>query len=159
MDVCIIMRMARINVYLPDDLADELAEVDGLNVSAVCQRALREELSIMQTIEQSTENMERIEVDVWDPNSGPMRKVAFTGRWLVEPSEDEAIGGCVYGVALTARGRIAVWSENDKYGAGLDHFDDVEEMEDFERGVYPKVLVADVRAALSGTTAVLELDI
>lgn len=35
--------MARVNVYLPDDLADE-ARAAGLNVSNVLQRALRQEL-------------------------------------------------------------------------------------------------------------------
>lgn len=34
------MRMARVNIYLPDDLADEVRDA-GLNVSAVAQEALR----------------------------------------------------------------------------------------------------------------------
>lgn len=38
------MRMARINVYLPDDLAEE-AKVAGLNVSALTQQALRRTLT------------------------------------------------------------------------------------------------------------------
>ena len=37
------MRMARVNVYLPDDLAAEAKEA-GLNVSAVTQAAIRSEL-------------------------------------------------------------------------------------------------------------------
>ncbi|MGI8518062.1 MAG: type II toxin-antitoxin system CcdA family antitoxin [Acidimicrobiia bacterium] len=36
--------MARINVYLPDDLAEE-AKVAGLNVSALTQQALRRTLT------------------------------------------------------------------------------------------------------------------
>ena len=35
--------MARVNIYLPDDLADD-ARVAGLNVSAIAQAALRAEL-------------------------------------------------------------------------------------------------------------------
>lgn len=35
--------MARVNVYLPDDLADEARDA-GLNVSRVLQQALRREL-------------------------------------------------------------------------------------------------------------------
>ena len=38
------VRMARVNVYLPDELADE-ARAAGLNVSAVAQAALRAELA------------------------------------------------------------------------------------------------------------------
>lgn len=38
------MRMGRVNVYLPDDLADEVRR-SGLNVSAVAQEALRAALA------------------------------------------------------------------------------------------------------------------
>ncbi len=38
------MRMARINVYLPDDLATEVKEA-GLNVSNLAQEALRSALA------------------------------------------------------------------------------------------------------------------
>lgn len=37
------MRMARVNVYLPDDLAAQVRDAD-VNVSAVTQEALRREL-------------------------------------------------------------------------------------------------------------------
>ena len=42
------MRMARINVYLPDDLARAAREED-LNVSALTQRAVREALAATAT--------------------------------------------------------------------------------------------------------------
>ncbi len=42
------MRMARINVYLPDDLARAAREED-LNVSALTQRAVREALAAAST--------------------------------------------------------------------------------------------------------------
>lgn len=43
-DLCVyLVRMARVNVYLPDDLAAE-ARAAGLNVSAITQQALREAL-------------------------------------------------------------------------------------------------------------------
>jgi post-segregation antitoxin (ccd killing protein) len=42
------MRMARVNVYLPDDLA-ELARDAGVNVSAVTQEALRATLAAADT--------------------------------------------------------------------------------------------------------------
>jgi post-segregation antitoxin (ccd killing protein) len=40
--------MARVNVYLPDDLAED-ARAAGLNVSAITQDALRSELASAQT--------------------------------------------------------------------------------------------------------------
>jgi post-segregation antitoxin (ccd killing protein) len=41
------MRMARVNVYLPDDLADQAKEA-GLNVSSLTQDAVRSALSASQ---------------------------------------------------------------------------------------------------------------
>ena len=47
--------MARVNVYLPDELIEE-ARAAGLNVSSVAQRALRQEL----TLHRSDEWLERV---------------------------------------------------------------------------------------------------
>jgi post-segregation antitoxin (ccd killing protein) len=44
------MRMARINVYLPDDLARQ-ARAAGMSVSSVTQAALRRELGARDTAE------------------------------------------------------------------------------------------------------------
>jgi len=44
------MRMARVNVYLPDDLADQAKDA-GLNVSSLTQDAVRSALSAGQTDE------------------------------------------------------------------------------------------------------------
>jgi post-segregation antitoxin (ccd killing protein) len=42
------MRMARVNVYLPDDLADQAKDA-GLNVSRLTQEAVRSALSARET--------------------------------------------------------------------------------------------------------------
>lgn len=42
------MRMARVNVYLPDDLADQAKDA-GLNVSSLTQDAVRSALSAGET--------------------------------------------------------------------------------------------------------------
>jgi post-segregation antitoxin (ccd killing protein) len=42
------MRMARVNVYLPDELAAAVKEAD-LNVSAIAQAALADELAARET--------------------------------------------------------------------------------------------------------------
>ena len=44
------MRMARVNVYLPDDLADQAKDA-GLNVSSLTQEAVRSALSASATDE------------------------------------------------------------------------------------------------------------
>ena len=41
------LHMPNVNIYLPDDLAESVtAAKDRLNVSAVCQKALREEIAV-----------------------------------------------------------------------------------------------------------------
>jgi len=42
------MRMARVNIYLPNDLAEE-AKAAGLNISGIAQEALRTELAARRT--------------------------------------------------------------------------------------------------------------
>ena len=42
------MRMARVNVYLPDDLARE-ARAAGLNISGIAQAALQDSLASVET--------------------------------------------------------------------------------------------------------------
>lgn len=58
------MRMTRVNVYLPDDLADDVRRAD-LNVSAITQKALREQLAARSTDSwlRSLEDLEAAEVD------------------------------------------------------------------------------------------------
>lgn len=46
--VCMVCGMARVNVYLPDDLAAE-AKQAGLNLSAVTQEAIRRSLASRST--------------------------------------------------------------------------------------------------------------
>jgi post-segregation antitoxin (ccd killing protein) len=48
------MRMARVNVYLPDDLADQAKDA-GLNVSSLTQGAVRSALSASKTEEWLTQ--------------------------------------------------------------------------------------------------------
>jgi hypothetical protein len=151
--------MARVNVYLPDGLAEELAEVEDLPVSAVCQRALREELKAMQAIAEAGKDMERIEVDL------PDRVVAFTGRWLVAPDRTETRtgeegydSGTYWGVALTGRGRIAVYTNHcnmDDRG----HLSDYDDLDGAEADGVPRDIIALARGELLGEVPVMVLDI
>jgi post-segregation antitoxin (ccd killing protein) len=57
------MRMARVNVYLPDDLA-ESARSAGVNVSAITQEALRATLASSHTDRWLKRLQQRPRVDV-----------------------------------------------------------------------------------------------
>lgn len=67
--------MPKINVYLPDDLADAVRD-SGVPVSAICQRALEQAVRRMQAIrEVSLSNLE--------PASFSDRLPSFTGRLVM----------------------------------------------------------------------------
>ncbi len=54
------MRMARVNVYLPDDLHRD-AKAAHLNVSELCQAAVREELGLRSRVEAMEHHLRQIE--------------------------------------------------------------------------------------------------
>jgi post-segregation antitoxin (ccd killing protein) len=64
------MRMARVNVYLPDDLAAE-AKAAGLNVSNLTQEALRSALAACR-------------VDDWLDDVAAMRPLGINRRAVTE---------------------------------------------------------------------------
>lgn len=64
------MRMARVNVYLPDDLAAE-AKAAGLNVSNLTQEALRSALAASR-------------VDDWLDDIATMRPLGVSHRAVVD---------------------------------------------------------------------------
>lgn len=91
----------------------------------------------------------------------PPHSVAFVGRWLVEPDRDETRGGhdagAYWGVALTKRGRFAVYMAhvNDRFPPSLEDFDSLDEA--IEDGL-PEELAA-IAAAAAGETRVVWRDI
>jgi hypothetical protein len=120
----------RMNISVPDVLAEEVRKRD-LPVSAICQRALNDEVTRLRAMEAS--GMEEITVMVGSP---PVA-IRFTGRWLVRPDPERTTAAfqegydatAYFGVALTSHGRIAVYmgySDNRWPGRlndydGLDH--------------------------------------
>lgn len=64
------MRMARVNVYLPDDLAAE-AKAAGLNVSNLTQQALRSALAASR-------------VDAWLDDIAAVRPLGISHRAVAE---------------------------------------------------------------------------
>ena len=52
----------QVNIYLPDELAERVRAAEGLNVSQVCQTALREELQMIDTMEVAKSGLEKAAV-------------------------------------------------------------------------------------------------
>ncbi|GIM97711.1 Clp protease N-terminal domain-containing protein [Paractinoplanes toevensis] len=67
--------MPKINVYLPDDLADAVRD-SGVPVSAICQRALEQAIRRMQAIRE-------VSLSDLDPASFSERLPSFTGRLVM----------------------------------------------------------------------------
>jgi hypothetical protein len=100
-------------IYLPDDLAAEVKDHLGdTNISAVCQRALRDELSRVQArAEVAAEGFERVELY----EGLYYRHVAFQGRRIARSYIKEQAAW------LTAKGKIAVYDNTE---SSLTVFDD-----------------------------------
>jgi hypothetical protein len=116
---------------------------------------------------QEQKNMESIEVQTGENYAVTQR---FIGRWLVQPDTDETradgtdIGdgfvfdaGAYWGIALTKRGRIAVYVGhcNEGFPGMLSDYDTLDEAA--ER--LPPSIVARARAELTGEAIVIERDI
>jgi hypothetical protein len=109
-------------------------------------------------------DFKRIEVECENTRTGMISIEAFTGRWLVEPDSDETRtnedgydAGVYWGVALTRRGRIAVYAAHCNSGGGqLEDYDDLDEA---EGAGHPKDIITIARAELTGSTPVFERDI
>jgi len=120
----------KINVYLPDDLADEVRQYQ-LPVSAICQQALLERISKMKAMTDAP-GFTTLTVHTGDERQ---RTEKFTGYWVIEPGDDqrssdpEADAGTCYGVARTAKGRVAVYHYhvNDMWPAALEVHDDIDD--------------------------------
>ena len=112
--------MSKINIDLPDELATQV-KARQLPVSAICQRALRAEISHLQTVDQAVGIIVRV--------GKPAVDIGFRGRWLVEPDIEKTQAGLdegtYWGVALTKRGRIAVYRApvDQDWPASLSDYD------------------------------------
>jgi hypothetical protein len=124
--------MPKINVYLPDDLADAVRQ-HQIPVSAICQVALRRETERLKVKEDT--DLDHIIVQVGDP----AYSTGFVGQWLVVPDADTTHSNghgqdvdAYWGVAVTRRGRIAVYAAHRKalWPARLDDYDSLEHAAD-----------------------------
>lgn len=140
-------KLVRLTIYLPDRLAERVKEHDDLNVSSVCQLALRRELVHREKLADLDEGMERVQLWI----EGMESDVAFVGKELYyrdRPSE--------LTVYLTRRHRIAIYHHEPGALYQFDSFADLAADPEWRDGA-PE-LVGAVAAAL-GEKHVIELDI
>lgn len=133
------------NISVPDELAEQVRTLK-IPISETCQRALRN--AVESATLRDTSGMSEITVEVGDPPA----KVGFIGRWLIEPDPGRhTLGGMYYGVALTQRGRIAVYAAHAARAlrAALNDFDSLSEAE--KSGALPSE-AASVAAGRLATT-------
>jgi EXLDI family protein len=148
--------MARMTIYVPDALAERVRECQ-LEVSSICQRALSEEITAM---EDRLKGMENLEVEV--TKSGIRYRERFQGRWLIDPRETkiQAESGAehTFGIALTKRGKIAVYqAPSESWSGSLDLRDDLYHIA--ESFGLPEDLVQKATLALAQFSVVLDRDI
>jgi hypothetical protein len=132
-------------IYVPDDLATMVKEHADLNVSAVCQEALRHELARREALAKLGEGMERHEFTIERRNGkvfDAMLDVAFVGKQVYADGEVFAY--------VTKRGRIAIYDDRTQ---ALDDYDEFAVM-----GPRNHQVLAAVADAL-GEKYTLELDI
>lgn len=154
--------MAKVTIYLPDDLAERVRAA-GVSMSPVCQAALEKEVTRMTSLAAVQQQMNRIEVEVGDKRGERIHRQAFIGTWLVPPGDDNRSdnpthdAGAAYGVALTQKQKIAVysWHVNGRWGPFLAVYDSLAEAE--EDGI-PSNILAEAADSL-GEDFVIELDI
>jgi hypothetical protein len=121
----------KINVYLPNDLARQV-RAQNLPVSNICQKALLEELA--RPYEPPAQQL-RTGLLAVETGEDPVRVEQFRGVWLIEPEDglgsDEpgADRGIYYGVAQTAKGRVAVYTYHvrNRFPPILTAYDTVDE--------------------------------
>lgn len=110
----------RTTISLPDDLADELDKHDNLNVSGICQEALRHELGRRrERARLDASDFEDVMLEV-EREGWPML-VRFVGKEICFRHLDED-GLPLATVYLTKRGRIAIVVEG-RHGNTLRDYD------------------------------------
>jgi predicted nucleotidyltransferase len=134
------------NIYVPDELAEQVKEIDEVNVSAVCQKALRAEVARRKEIEKLDKGMEPVEFAAKESHGTTVRfvgrKLAFTGL----PLDTTAY--------LTKNHRIAL---ADNSSENLDVYDSFADMSQ-AMGESDHEFINEIAEAL-GEEYVVELDI
>lgn len=132
----------KMTIYVPDELAELVKEHDDLNVSAVCQDALRRELARREEFAKLDKGMERHVMYTEDRG-----QVAFVAKQVFHNDRHEI------SAYITRRHRIAVSVSDELY-----EWDSFEEIASDPNWAGSPGLVAALAEAL-GEEHVTELDI
>lgn len=87
--VCIVRRMPRVQVYLPDDLHDELKR-RGLPASELLQIALRVEVERQEALDETERYLEELVAEVGEPAQRQQAKADKIARRVRERLLDRA---------------------------------------------------------------------
>lgn len=142
------------NISVPDELAEQVRTLK-IPISTVCQKALRD--AVETALLHDQQGMEEIVLDVGRP---PVR-VGFIGRWLLAPDREAARhnpAGMYFGIAVTKRGRIAVYAAHAT-GAIPPTLDDFDSLDEAEAAGIPTSVTAVAAGGLAPTERVLWRDI
>ena len=133
----------RMNISVPDDLAVQV-RMQSLPVSAICQRALREEVDRARArAEAASKGFERVKVY----DSKRERDIAFQGRHVGRSYDRETVEAW-----LTPKGAIAVYDADRQELYVYDSY------KEFATPDWPEDLIAEVADSL-GEKYIEELDI
>jgi hypothetical protein len=144
------------------ELWEKAEKLAGGSVSSLLTEALKRYVEEEERKEQV--GMENIEVELWDRVVEIPYRAQFVGRWLLYPYPDETRtgepgydAGAYFGVALTQRGNIAVYTShvNDGFPPELRTYNSFGEAE--EEGVPGDILA--MAASEMGAEYVQKLDI
>ncbi len=86
-DMCIVRRMPRLQVYLPDDLHDELKK-RGLPASELLQIALRAELERQDALDDTSRYLEELVAEVGEPSMRQQSQADAIARRIRDRSLD-----------------------------------------------------------------------
>lgn len=111
----------KMTIYLPDDLAAMVKDHTDLNVSAVCQAALRDELTRREELAKLDKGMKRVEVYI-DARGAD---VAFVGKELHYDRLNTGRGVHDMTAYLTRRHRIAIYDNDAQALYQFDSFDEL----------------------------------
>jgi len=87
-DMCTVRRMPRLQVYLPDDLHDELKK-RGLPASELLQIALRAELERQDALDDTSRYLDELVADVGEPSTRQQSQADAIARRIRDRSLDQ----------------------------------------------------------------------
>jgi hypothetical protein len=131
--------------------AEKHAEATGGSLAGVVAAALRSYLPEQQ---RRSQNVETITVDVGHGSLADLVPTSFEGRWLIPPDDDnrstepDADAGACYGVAVTKRGKIALYCYhvNARWQPTLEVYDDLDQA--VAEGDLPELMAAEAAKEL-----------